>query len=187
MAMRPPPAHQVQYSPITDDSLNAFLRKRAQEPITILPVPLPSDVTTSSPLHDYYYSDNRSQHLLAIMDTCLNDCYDVPRAREIFEATRTNAKLRHLLKVGMFNKFLQSYGMMAMEHERHRVDWLKEAWMLFDRMEQNKENIAPNAETYIMMLLLLMRYVISHPCFQLVDDDFQVRIHIESCKCTECT
>lgn len=138
----------------TDGTLTSFLRRRAQEPLTIIPIPLPDDVTSSTPLHDYFFPDTRSQDLIAIMDTCLNDCYDVPRARDIFESTRKrNKKVKYLLNTQTYNKFLLAYTEMASRHEQHREEWLREAWLLFTKMENNEERVIPNAETYIIMTL----------------------------------
>jgi len=91
------------------------------------------------------------------MDTCLNDCYDVPRARQIFESTRHHNQLRHLLKTPTFNKFILAYGTMALRFEEHREAWLNEALTLFNRMETRQESVEPNAETYVAMLLLSQR------------------------------
>ncbi|KAF8519384.1 DNA/RNA polymerase [Hysterangium stoloniferum] len=102
--------------------------------------------------------DTDSQDLLAVMDTCLNDCYDVPRARDIFELTRKQQCLHSLLKTPIFNKFLISYGTMAARHEQHRKEWLHEAWLLFNRMQNGEESAVPNAETYVLMTLLWKRH-----------------------------
>lgn len=140
-----------------DGTLTSFLRRRAQEPLTIVPIPLPDDATSSTPLHDYFFPDTRSQDLVAIMDTCLNDCYDVPRARDIFEATRKRNKVKYLLNTQTYNKFLLAYSEMALRHEQHRDDWLREAWLLFTKMESGEERVVPNAESYVIMTLLWNR------------------------------
>lgn len=140
--------------PLSSGHLNAFLRHRA--PLTIVPTPLPDD-SSSNQLNDLFFPDSRSQDLLAIIDTCLNECYDVPRARDVFESMRIQGRGRYLLKISIFNTFLQAYGTMAMKHEQHRDEWIQEAWLLFNRMEAGDENAVPNAETYAIMALLWKR------------------------------
>ncbi|KIJ34926.1 hypothetical protein M422DRAFT_181523 [Sphaerobolus stellatus SS14] len=136
--------------------MGSFIRRRGNESITIIPVPLPEQAPKNS-LNDYFYPDSKSQDLFAIMDTCLNECYDVPRAREIFQSTQDHPKLRHMLKIPMYNKFLLAYGTMASRFEQHRDAWLCEALTLFNRLESNLENVTPNAETYVVLAMLLCR------------------------------
>ncbi|KAF8890703.1 hypothetical protein BD779DRAFT_1426355, partial [Infundibulicybe gibba] len=64
--------------------LEGFLQRRTS--YTILPTPLPSDRT--SEINDYWYTDSPTQDLLAVMDACLHNLYDVPRAKSIFERLR---------------------------------------------------------------------------------------------------
>ena len=140
--------------PLASKHLNAFLRRTG--PLTIIPTPLPDD-SSSNQLNDFFFPDSRSQDLLAIIDTCLNECYDVPRARDVLESMRIQGRGEFLLKVSLFNKFLQAYGTMAARHEQHKNEWIQEAWLLFNRMEAGDENAVPNAETYSIMALLWKR------------------------------
>ncbi|KAH7908848.1 hypothetical protein BJ138DRAFT_968798, partial [Hygrophoropsis aurantiaca] len=64
--------------------MEGFLRRRT--PYTILPTPLPDD--KSSALNTFYFTDSPTQDQLAVMDACLHNLYDVPRARSIFERLR---------------------------------------------------------------------------------------------------
>jgi DNA-directed RNA polymerase len=145
--------------PLTGRHLNSFLKLKT--PLTIIPMPLPTD--KSSSINDFYYPDSQTQDLVAVIDTCLNECYDVPRARTVFEALRLNNKGEYLLKVPVFNKFLQAYATMATQHEQHRDEWVREAWVLFNRMEAGEEKAIPNAETYTTMLLLWKRSALPSP------------------------
>ncbi|GJJ10389.1 hypothetical protein Clacol_004615 [Clathrus columnatus] len=149
---------QTQTHSPADGNLTSFLLRRAQEPLTIVPIPLPDDTQSSTPLHDYFFPDTRSQDLVAIMDTCLNDCYDVPRARDIFEATKKRNKVRYLLNTQTYNKFLLAYAEMASRHELHQDEWLRETWLLFNKMEKGEERVVPNAETYVIMTLVWNRH-----------------------------
>jgi DNA-directed RNA polymerase, mitochondrial len=148
------PAGNHEPFPLAFGHLNTFLRQRT--PLTIIPTPLPDD-TSPNQLNDFFFPDSRSQDLLAIIDTCLNECYDVPRARDVFESMRLQGRGEFLLKIPLFNKFLQAYGAMAARHEQHRNEWIQEAWLLFNRMEAGDENAVPNAETYAIMALLWKR------------------------------
>lgn len=166
-------------SPLAGKHLTAFLQQKT--PLTILPVPLPDDKTST--LNDFYFPDSHTQDLVAIIDTCLNECYDVPRARNVFEAMRMNNRGEYLLKVPVFNKFLQAYAIMAARHETHREEWLKEAWILFNRMEAGEEKAVPDAVTYATMIQLWKRSgspSFLHPCilssYQLSTDMTQPRI-----------
>ncbi|KAI0816018.1 hypothetical protein BC628DRAFT_1296793, partial [Trametes gibbosa] len=64
--------------------MHGFLRRPAK--YTILPTPLPAD-SVSEP-HDYLFTDSPTQDLIAVMDACLHNLHDVPRAKEIFERVR---------------------------------------------------------------------------------------------------
>ncbi|KAF8578733.1 DNA/RNA polymerase [Ramaria rubella] len=149
------PAVNSELFPLTGKSLTSFLRRGT--PLTILPIPLPTD-STSNHINDFFFPDSHSQDLLAIIDTCLNECYDVPRARDVFESMRIQGRGDFMLKIPIFNKFLQAYGTMAAKHEQHRGEWVQEAWLLFNRMEAGDEKAVPNAETYATMVLLCKRH-----------------------------
>lgn len=140
--------------PVAAKHLSAFLAKTS--PLTIIPTPLPDD-SSSNELNNFFFPDSRSQDLLAIIDTCLNECYDIPRARDVFESMRIQGRGEYLLKIPLFNKFLLAYGAMAAKHEQHRDQWIQEAWLLFNRMEAGDEKAVPNAETYSIMALLWKR------------------------------
>ena len=45
--------------------------------------PLPSD--RYSELNDAYYTDSPTHDMIAVMDASLHNCYDIPRAKEIFD------------------------------------------------------------------------------------------------------
>ncbi|KAG2159045.1 uncharacterized protein EDB93DRAFT_1053847, partial [Suillus bovinus] len=66
-------------------AMNGFLKRRT--PYTILPTPLPDD--RASALNSFYFTDSPTQDQLAVMDACLHNLYDVPRAKQIFEQLRS--------------------------------------------------------------------------------------------------
>ncbi|KAF8554654.1 hypothetical protein OG21DRAFT_1389212, partial [Imleria badia] len=81
----------TQKDPLTEEGISAvndmrgFLHRRV--PYTILPTPLP-DQSHSTPLSTYFFPDSPTQDQLAVMDACLYNLYDVPRAKQIFERLR---------------------------------------------------------------------------------------------------
>ncbi|KAH7922517.1 hypothetical protein BV22DRAFT_966565, partial [Leucogyrophana mollusca] len=66
------------------NDMQGFLRRRT--PYTILPTPLPDDKTSA--LNNFYFTDSPTQDQLAVMDACLHNSYDVPRAKSVFERLR---------------------------------------------------------------------------------------------------
>ena len=135
------------------DELSSFLKRNA--PYTILPTPLPTD--SSSELNDYWYTDSATQDLIAVMDACLHNLYDVPRAKTIFESLRQKPG-NPLLSTRVYNAFLEAYINMAAGRQLKRV-WLEFAWELYHVMESGTEQFVPNASTYALMLLAYHRSV----------------------------
>lgn len=95
-------------------TIQSFLRRRV--PYTLLPAPLPSD--HSSPLNDFYFTDSPTQDHLAIMDACLHNAYNVPRAQAIFSRLRLKStQTPHIADTGpcsllttrVYNEFLDVY------------------------------------------------------------------------------
>ncbi|KAF8841665.1 hypothetical protein BDN67DRAFT_890322, partial [Paxillus ammoniavirescens] len=87
-----PPRFAPQRDPTLEDGaasfigdMQGFLQRRV--PYTILPTPLPGD-TGHTALNNFYFTDSPTQDQLAVMDACLHNLYDVPRARQVFEALR---------------------------------------------------------------------------------------------------
>lgn len=131
--------------------LHAFLRRRL--PYTYVPTPLPSDV--HSQLNDYYFPDTPTQDFLAVIDACLHGCYDVKRARYIFSRLREGPKNDSILSPRLYNLFLETYLEMSKREEYQKETWLREAWQLFNDMDQSSEPVKPNASTYAIMLKAL--------------------------------
>ena len=135
------------------DELSSFLKRNT--PYTILPTPLPND--SSSELNDYWYSDSVTRDLVAVMDACLHNLYDVPRAKTIFESLRQKSG-NPILSTRVYNAFLEAYINMATGREPRRI-WLEFAWELYHAMESGTEQFVPNASTYALMLLAYHRSV----------------------------
>ena len=142
--------------PIVNDELQRFLARRPQ--FTMLPTPLPND--RSSALNDFYFPDSPTQDLVAVIDACLHNLYNVPRAKLIFEKMRQDKPGEPLLDARVYNSFLEAYIEMATTKAQNSRDyWIQNAWDLFSIMEQGKERVAPTAGTYATMLTAWLRYV----------------------------
>ncbi|EIW56832.1 uncharacterized protein TRAVEDRAFT_127839, partial [Trametes versicolor FP-101664 SS1] len=83
LSMEYPPFMPSSSSSIHND-MHGFLRRPAQ--YTILPTPLPADAADET--HQHLFTDSPTQDRIAVMDACLHDLHDVPRAKEIFELLR---------------------------------------------------------------------------------------------------
>lgn len=139
---------------ITGD-LHKFLRRDA--PYTLLPTPLPSNY--SSRLNDLYFTDSPTQDSLAVIDACLHNHYDVPRAKQIFETLRKRDKDGVVLTTRLYNSLLESFVAMATSRDKgDRLVWLEDAWILFGSMEAGTEAAAPDATTYAIMLITWLRF-----------------------------
>jgi len=128
---------------------------------TILPTPLPTD--QSSHLNDIYFTDSPTQDLLAVIDACLHNLYDIPRAKQIFERLRKSSKAEIVLNTRLYNSLLEAFIAMATSKDpSNRLVWLEDAWVLFDSMETGMEVASPNATTYALMLAAWLRWEKTH-------------------------
>ena len=151
----------TQKDPLTGDGMSfvndmrGFLHRRL--PYTILPTPLP-DQSSPTALSTYFFPDSPTQDQLAVMDACLHNLYDVPRAKQIFEGIRKSASAESLLDTRIYNSFLEAYIEMAsIKEPNDSALWAEEAWSLYEAMENGSENIHPTAQTYAIMLLARLR------------------------------
>ena len=151
----------TQKDPLTEEGMSfvndmrGFLHRRV--PYTILPTPLP-DHSKSTALSTYFFPDSPTQDQLAVMDACLHNLYDVPRAKQIFERLRKSSSAESLLETRIYNSFLQAYIEMAsLKEPNDRALWVEEAWSLYEAMENGSENNLPTAQTYAIMLLARLR------------------------------
>jgi DNA-directed RNA polymerase len=135
--------------------MNGFLKRRT--PYTILPTPLPDD--RASALNNFYFTDSPTQDQLAVMDACLHNLYDVPRAKQIFDQLRTSKSREPLLESRIYNSFLEAYIHMAFVKEpEDRTLWVEDACHLYHLMEKGTDRVHPTASTYAIMLLAWRRY-----------------------------
>ncbi|KAG1773841.1 hypothetical protein EDD22DRAFT_841721 [Suillus occidentalis] len=135
--------------------MNGFLKRRT--PYTILPTPLPDD--RASALNSFYFTDSPTQDQLAVIDACLHNLYDVPRAKQIFEQLRISKSGEPLLEYRIYNSFLEAYIHMAFFKEpEDRTSWVEDACHLYNLMEKGTDRVYPTASTYAVMLLAWRRF-----------------------------
>ncbi|KAF8637123.1 hypothetical protein AX17_003027 [Amanita inopinata Kibby_2008] len=136
------------------NELETFLHRR--QPYTILPPPLPLDRTSYA--NSLLYGHSPTQDLFGVMDACLHDLFDVPRAKGIFERMRISEN-NPVTDARIYNAFLEAYLNMATTKEFESKDyWVETAWELYELLESGVEKITPNAGTYAIMLLLWLRF-----------------------------
>lgn len=145
------PQHSV-FSNFEQD-LTSFLDR--SPPITIIPTPTPGTSDSPNP----WYTDSRSLDMSGIIDACLHNLYDVPRAQDVFSRLRTKVG-SNLLNSSLYNAFLEAYVGIAQKDEMQREYWIREAWKLYEVLELGTEEVHPNARTYSTMLFLWHQYVL---------------------------
>ena len=156
------PAGNVQSDPSTSD-MHTFLRSRT--PYTILPPPLPQD--RHSELDDLLYTDSPTQDLIAAMDACLHNGYDVPRAKEIFDNLRTR-RAEQILHPRLYSAFVEAYLDMALKEPEKKSLWVEDAWALLDSLFSRNERVPVTAGAYALALIAWLRCVYASPCYDLV-------------------
>ncbi|KXN82382.1 DNA-directed RNA polymerase, mitochondrial [Leucoagaricus sp. SymC.cos] len=116
---------------------------------TVLPPPPSTDSSTRG---DTWFADNTIQESMSIMDACLHNLFDVPRAKVIFSQLRLKAS-SSLLETGVYNAFIEAYFGMAIQKDVENEDrWLEDIHDLYEVLETEAENSAPSMMTYGLML-----------------------------------
>ncbi|CAK5271845.1 unnamed protein product [Mycena citricolor] len=128
------------------NGLETFLQRPSQ--YAILPPPLPPSFTSAE--NDYWYSDSTTQELIAVMDACLYNTYDVPRAKGIFD--RLQAQGNPAVQIHMINTMLEAYTKMAVAHKDEADYWVESAWDLFESAAE------PTATTFAAIALIRHRF-----------------------------
>lgn len=114
-------------------------------------VPTPEPMKAITEETDRWFGDPQTLDMTGIIDACLHNLYDVPRAKDVF--TRLRQRVGSVaLEAPLYNAFLSAYSGMAGKEPHKKRDWLLEAWNLYDVMENGYEQIHPNAKTYSIML-----------------------------------
>lgn len=134
--------------------MRSFLHTRT--PYMILPPPLPDD--KHSDLNDFYYTDSPTRDLIAVMDACLHNGYDVPRAQEIFNDLRAKGS-EHVLHPRLHTAFVEAYLDMALKESEKRSLWVEDAWTLLDSLFSGNEKVPVTAGAYALALVAWLRCV----------------------------
>jgi len=143
----PPPA-----DPVFEHGLSTFLHRPVQ--LTIVPQLYPN----SQQNLNAWYPDSQAIEMTGIIDACLHNQYDVPRAKTVFARLRAKAGNR-LLTTSLYNAFLEAYVGMAQNDKLDRRRWIRDAWALYKILESGSEQVHPNSKTYSVMLFLWHQYV----------------------------
>jgi DNA-directed RNA polymerase, mitochondrial len=146
------PTGNVPDNPTSD--LHAFLRTRT--PYTILPPPLPMD--KDSDLNDLLYTDSPTQDKISVMDACLHNGYDVPRAKEIFDNLRARGA-EQILHPRLYTAFVEAYLDMALREPHRKTLWVEDAWTLLDLLFSGNANVSVTSGAYALALVAWLRCV----------------------------
>ena len=147
------PVGNVQGDPSTND-MQTFLRSRT--PYTILPAPLPQD--KHSELNDLLYTNSPMQDLIAVMDACLHNGYDVPRAKEIFDNLRARGA-EQIVHPRLYTAFVAAYLDMGIKEPGKKSMWVEDAWILLDSLFSGNEKISVTPGAYALALIAWLRCV----------------------------
>ncbi|KAF7345060.1 DNA-directed RNA polymerase [Mycena venus] len=126
------------------DDLQTFLKRTPS--YAIIPPPLPQDYTSEA--NDFWFSDSSTQELMAVMNTCLYNLYDVPRAKGIFDRLRSQSSAA--LDSQVVNAMLEAYLKMGAQSEPDY--WIEAVWELADA------TIEPTTKTYAILFLAMHRF-----------------------------
>ena len=144
----------------TPVQLNSFKELRGPEFLTVLPTPLPVGEQSAAE-HQHYFPDSNCMALVAIVDACLTNFHDIPRAQSLFAELRRDRKATSFMDVRVFNRFLHTYftlaenpGTASKKAEQYRM----QAWELYKSMVESQETVEPNSHTSALMLRGLLRY-----------------------------
>jgi DNA-directed RNA polymerase len=144
-----PSSYEISTSPLSQLILD-YLERKPQ--LTILPTPIPFGSDTVDG-YDQWYKDSKSQDMAGIIDACLHDLYDVPRAKKVFDHLRENAG-SSILGSRLYNSVLNGYLGMSLKDPMEKNYWAEEAWKLYSIIESKKSEVHPTVKTYSIMLAL---------------------------------
>ncbi|KAB5591012.1 DNA-directed RNA polymerase [Ceratobasidium theobromae] len=128
------------------------------QPLTLLPTPLPDDM----PQNEAYFPTSRKQQTLAVIAACLRDLYDVPRAEELFERLRFEAKQgASVLSIDTYNALLLAFAQLQAENTTLAVRvqriWSGKLWELWDVLENEVDRVVLNETSMAIAFLAHVR------------------------------
>ena len=86
-----------------------------------------------------------------IIDACLYNLVDVPRAQNVFDRLRRQAG-SSILGSGLYNSLLNAYLGMSLNEPSKKNYWVEEAWKLYNILESEEDDVQPTAKTYSTIL-----------------------------------
>ncbi|KAL0952784.1 hypothetical protein HGRIS_007009 [Hohenbuehelia grisea] len=128
--------------------------RRVGPGLTVLPTPLPQNTLPLG--SDAWYTDSPTQELIALIDVCLQNLYDVPRAKGIFDRLRGQLA-SSVLEPRVYNTMLVAYLDKAAGDAKKEY-WFNELMSLYGIMEGGQEKVLPTESTYAVMLLAWIRH-----------------------------
>lgn len=134
-------------TPLSSVILGYLERK---SPITILPTPLPHG-SAQVEGYDQWFKDSKAQDMSGIIDACLYNLVDVPRAQNVFDRLRRQAG-SSILGSGLYNSLLNAYLGMSLNEPSKKNYWVEEAWKLYNILESEEDDVQPTAKTYSTIL-----------------------------------
>lgn len=144
-----PSPYEITSSPLSRLILD-YLERKPQ--LTILPTPCPPG-TSSEEGHNQWFKDSKSQDMAGIIDACLHNLYDVPRAQDVFQRLRKKAGSA-ILDSGLYNSMLNAFLGMSMKDTTKKNYWVEEAWKLYNLIESGQDDVKPTVRTYSIVLAL---------------------------------
>ena len=144
-----PSPYELAGTPLSNLILQ-FLDRKPQ--LTILPTPLPPGAPSVEG-YDQWFKDSKSQDMAGIIDACLYNLVDVPRAQNVFERLRQQAG-SSILGSGLYNSLLHAYFGMSLKEPLKKNYWVEEAWKLYNIMETGEDDVLPTVRTYSTVLAL---------------------------------
>ena len=151
-ATAPPPANDIPPHAYAKSLISEYLERTAETNYTIIPNPPHSKSGETSP----WYTDSSTADMASVIDICLHNEHDIPRAQEVFDRLRSLGS-SGILTARVYNQFLASYLNLAEKEPGRATHWLSESWKLYAELEQGADDLIPTAKTYAIMLKTLKR------------------------------
>ena len=155
VSQQPPNPQEI----VMDNSSDVFGEMRGflarQQQFTVLPTPLPHDVKSKN--NDLFFIDTPTQDSVAIVNACVHNLHDVPRAKQVFDLLRSQRMHDPVLSIGVYNSVLKAY-LGEAGKSKQPYDWIENACALYEAMEQGYDRVAPSAGTYAIMMQAWMRF-----------------------------
>ena len=92
--------------------MHSFLKRDTSH--TILPTLLPTD--HNSRLNSLYFTNSPTRDLVAVINACLHNFYDVPRAKQIFDGLRKGSKAEAVPNATTYAIMLATWLRHAVNH-----------------------------------------------------------------------